>query len=62
MEPPKEASVLPERYIPWIPLLALGQVLVVFAIYAGVLAPYASGTNVAAGAVQQSARAASSTN
>jgi hypothetical protein len=32
---------LPKRYIPWIPLIALVQVLVTIAIFSGVVAPYA---------------------
>jgi hypothetical protein len=32
---------LPKRYIPWIPLIALAQLLVTIAIFSGVIAPYA---------------------
>ena len=62
MEPLEQTSDFPKRYIPWIPLLALGQVLVVFAIYASVLAPHAVRTQVVSSAVLQSASAPSSTN
>jgi hypothetical protein len=32
---------VPKRYIPWIPLIALVQVVVTIAIFSGVVAPYA---------------------
>ncbi|MDB5928042.1 MAG: hypothetical protein JWN13_6978 [Betaproteobacteria bacterium] len=31
---------LPKRYIPWIPLIALAQVLVTITIFSEVIAPY----------------------
>jgi hypothetical protein len=31
---------LPKRYISWIPLIALAQLLVTVAIFSGVIAPY----------------------
>jgi len=39
MEPLEQGAEIPNRYIPWIPLLALVQVIGVFAIYWSVLAP-----------------------
>ena len=40
MKPLEQTTVLPERYIPWIPLIALAQVLAVVAIFLSVFAPY----------------------
>jgi hypothetical protein len=35
------SSILPERYIPWIPLLAVAQVVTTIIIFAAAIAPYA---------------------
>jgi hypothetical protein len=35
------SSTLPDRYIPWIPLLAVAQVVTTIIIFAAAIAPYA---------------------